>query len=257
MSVIKALKPKTRRLAARTALQGLGIALVLLTSTSCAQIASLTSWFSPKYDATLTVEVAPLNALGGYWLNGTTNLPEGTRLAIAALRYLEPGQQTAPSQNPTYSILDYQEVEVENGQWQGALNLWDVAPDGRYQETWQLQQQELGLNLAPDGDVMFVAMLAPSDLPALEGKLLAQRIQLASRELNLTADGDRFLQVSQQMAIALPSGRTTPPPIRPEEINGGWGKRYLILPEPPNTIQLEQPAERQTTAPIRPEEMVR
>ena len=39
--------------------------------------------------------------------------------------------------------------------------------------------------------------------------------------------------------------------------NGGWGDRYLLVPEPPLPYTLDPADERQTTAPFAPDELLR
>lgn len=225
--------------------------LLALFSAGCQSLPlSLTQ---PAYDATLDLTVNSKSQQGLYQLSGETNLPTKTRLTVAAVRYL----YSADASSPTYSILDYQETEIRQGRWTANLNLWKIAPDGRFQEAWQLDQGDLQLEVTPAPDVVFLAMLAPIDFPSLETKLVQQQIRFASNDLRTTPDGDRYMQTVATLPIALPSGKTAPPPLRPEEINGGWGNRYLILPEPPNTIQLRQPTQRQTNAPLSPDEFLR
>jgi len=192
-------------------------------------------------------------------VEGSTNLPDDSRIAIAAVRTLRPDKPLSENLNPnlTYSILAYQDVRVNKGKWQTSLNLWKVAPDGRFQEAWQLEQSKLGLSLKPDPEVTFLATVDPTDeLSELESRLEKQGIKLVSSVVRNTADGEQFVQVTQVLPIPLPTGQTTPPEQRPEDLNGGWGPRYLIIPEPPNTIKLEMPKNRRTNAPLSPTELM-
>lgn len=199
---------------------------------------------------------------GVYAISGKTNLPDNARLAIAAVRYLEPTQPSGLSSpaKPSYSILAYQTTTVTNGQWQAQLNLWQVAEDGRYQESWQFEQAALRLNLEPSQDVIFLATLNPvgkvEQLPALEQQLRNKKLAVSGKHLYTAADGQQYVQVHQVQPVALPTDRTSPPARRPEDLNGGWGERYLMPGEPPNPYVLEQPTERQTDAPMRREEFL-
>ena len=228
-----------------------GITLVLALSSSCATLRLPGS----QESASLNVQTVEAGSKGVYQLSGKTNLPDRTRVAIAAVRYLYPPDQKATA-TTSYSILDYQETEVSQGQWQANLNLWQVATDGTYQEAWQRQQKKLQVPVRPAPDVVFLATLAPASLPDLEERLFNLQLRL-DQDVRTTQEGDRYVQVSQIQPVDLPTGKTNPPPIRPEDINGGWGRRYLILPEPPNTIQLQRPSERQTNAPMTPDEFLR
>ncbi|MBD0304446.1 MAG: hypothetical protein ICV85_20485, partial [Tolypothrix sp. T3-bin4] len=89
----------------------------------------------------------------------------------------------------------------------------------------------------------------------LEPLLEKKGIKLVSNIVRNTSDGERYVQASQVLPIALPTGKTTLPAPK-EEVNGGWGPRYLLLPEPENTKKLENPKERRTDAPLSPAEFL-
>lgn len=199
---------------------------------------------------------------GVYTLSGDTNLPNDVHVAVAAVRYLSPLDQRLQTVNakPTYSILDYQLARVENGQWKTRLNLWQVAPDGRYQEAWQLEQAKLRLRVKPEKDVVFLATLSRvsqvDQLQNLEQVLSQRNLKLEGNLIFTTAEGQQYVRVGKVQPIDLPTSRTSPPAIRPEDVNGGWGRRYLMPGEPPNSDKLELPKERRTTAPITPSEVL-
>ncbi|HEY9739728.1 MAG TPA: hypothetical protein V6C90_04490 [Coleofasciculaceae cyanobacterium] len=208
-------------------------------------------------DANFQLRVTPSGRSGVYTVVGSTNLPDESRITVAAIRSLRLDKERTKSVSPnqTYSILAYQDVKVNQGKWQTTMNLWKVAPDGQFKEAWQIEQSKLGLSLEPETEVTFLATVAPTDsLTKLESLLQKQGIKLASNLVRNTFDGERYVQVSQNLPIALPSGQTTPPPQRPEDLNGGWGPRYLLIPEPPNTNNFEKPTKRRTTAPLSPAE---
>lgn len=210
-------------------------------------------------DASFQLRVSPSRQDGVYTVTGMTNLPDESPIAIAAVRYLHPDGNLPASEHskPTYSILAYQDVEVNSGQWQANLNLWEVAPDGKYQEVWQIEQSKLGLTLDPDKDVLFLATLAPTDaLWTIQQQLENQGIKVDKSLIRNTLDGDRYVQASQIMPIPLPTASTAPPPERPQDVNGGWGPRYILLPEPPNKKKLEVLDERRTDAPLAPGEFM-
>ncbi|MBF2086098.1 hypothetical protein [Thermoleptolyngbya sp. C42_A2020_037] len=259
---ISPLRGRLRSLNYRTARQflqaGVVLAAVLLLSRFCQP-----GRFSLGFQHDIDLQLSVLSEGNGvYTINGKTNLPDNARLAIAAVRYLEPPQSSSLSSEakPSYSILAYQTATVTNGQWQAQLNLWQVAEDGRYQESWQFEQAALRLNLEPSQDVIFLATLNPigkvEQLPALEQQLRNKRLAISGKHLYTAADGQQYVQVQQVQPVALPTDRTSPPVRRPEDLNGGWGERYLMPGEPPNPYVLEQPTERQTDAPMRREEFL-
>ena len=240
----------------------LGILLVL--TTGCSQVSlkaqklpSLLPDFSTN--ANFQLSVTPSARPGVYTVAGTTNLPDKSRIAIAAIRYLRTTKPLDQSVKPhlTYSILAYQDVKVNQGKWQTSLNLWKVAPNGTFQEAWQLEQSKLGLKLEPEPGVTFLATVEPTDsLSELEQQLKKQGIKLVSNVVRNTFEGEQYIQGNQILSVALPTGQTTPPGQRPEDLNGGWGPRYLLIPEPPNTNKFEQPNKRRTNAPLSPGEFV-
>lgn len=237
----------------RHSLRGLlTIALLLPVVSGCTQIQSLFQWS----EADLKIQVTDTDTPGLYIIRGSTNLPEDTQISVAAVRYLqlESLDRTATplNPNPTYSILAYAPATVKQGEWQTQLNLWQVAADGNYRESWQIEQNQLGLSLQPDETVIFLATLTPIDeLSALEQELAKRGIRLAQGSVLSTSDGFRYAQVQQALAVALPTGQTNP---NPEDDNFGWGDRYLIPQEPQNPTNLEFPEERLTDAPAKPEE---
>ena len=105
--------------------------------------------------------------------------------------------------------------------------------------------------------MLFLATVEPTDaLSELETQLKKQGIKLVSNLVRNTAEGERYVQVSEVLPVALPTGQTTPPKQRPDELNGGWGPRYLLIDEPPNTNKFEQPDKRRTNAPLSPTELL-
>ncbi|MBD2110969.1 MULTISPECIES: hypothetical protein [Cyanophyceae] len=205
---------------------------------------------------TLTLE-ATAQGNGKFALVGTTNLPNDTQLTAIALRHLLP-QRNTPGDRPLYSVLDYQPVTVANGQWSAQLNLWQVVADGRYQEPWQAQADALDLAAQPSETVQFAIVLGPHHLgAALNGKLAQNGQQRLANVLRVTSGGEPFLWADQVLAVALPSGQTTPPADLLARTNEGWGDRYLLVPEPPLPYTLTPADERQTTAPLSPDELLR
>lgn len=231
---------------------------LLVASIGVQQLRSLYSAFA-NVDLQLTVKP---QALGVYAIAGTTNLPDHTRIVVSAVRYLSSADPHSQQLNPkpTYSILAYQSAQVMGGKWQTELNLWQVAPDGQYVEVWQTEQAKLNLALTPSEDIVFLAALNPvsaiDQLPVLEQQLRDKKLRLSGKLVYTTAEGQQYVQVQHMQTVALPDETTNPVAIDPEQINGGWGARYLMPGEPQNPYQLEKPKDRQTNAPMRREEFL-
>jgi hypothetical protein len=209
------------------------------------------------------IAVQPGSMPGIYEVSGKTAFPDRSALRVAAIRYLYPTNPASQilGSRPTYSILAYDGAIVENGTWKVPLKLWQTAPDGQQVETWQLTQRDLKLQVKPAEKIVFIATLAPGikadSLQNLEQALLSKKQGLDTAVISRMEKGDRFLQLIQTVAAPLPTGKVTPPVPTPDELNGGWGNRFLMPDEPPNPNNLEFPANRRTNARPRPEEFMR
>jgi hypothetical protein len=101
------------------------IALLLILSTGCSQ-APLTLQQLPSLlpnlssNANFQIRVTPSSPAGVYTVAGDTNLPDESRITVAAIRYLRQDEQRLLYLNPnlTYSILAYEDVKVSKGKWQ-------------------------------------------------------------------------------------------------------------------------------------------
>lgn len=240
------------------------IALLLTSSTGCSQVLlpaeqlpNLLPSIHSKAD--FQMHVTHKGNKGEYEVVGNTNLPDNSRIVVVAIRYLRSDKKLSQDINPkaTYSILDYKDVKVNKGKWRITLNLWKIAPDGQFQEDWQLDKSELGLELLPKPEVTFLATLSPTiQFWEVERQLNKQGIKVPSRVTRSTADGERYIQASQVLPIELPTAKTTLPSQGIEDLNGGWGPRYLLIPEPPIIYKLEKFKERRTNEPLSPEEFL-
>ena len=228
---------------------------VLALLSGCAQIQS----FFPWSELDLSIEVATTDEPGTYRVEGKADLPENTSITVIAVRYLQADDRSSAQLNsePTYSILAYQPVQIKQGQWQTELNLWQVSPEGRFREIWQIEQSKLGLSLKPEEQVIFLATLTPrEELAQLERELAKRSLRFPNSAIYTNSEGFRYAQVQQSLAVALPTRRTSPPALRSEDDNDGWGDRYIIPNEPPNRVELEFPETRKTNAPPKPEEFL-
>ncbi len=174
---------------------------------------------------------------GLYKVAGTTNLPESSRIAVTAVRYLRAsakvnGEEIVGDNNENInrSILARQIVEVKQGKWEADLNLWQVAPNGNFEEAWQLNKNYA--KLTPESEVSFIATFNPvGQLPVSDGEnsqeLTPQYQQLEGKSLRFTSEGEKYVQASQYRSISLPIGKTTPPQ-QADNFNYGWGNRYQL-----------------------------
>ncbi len=177
---------------------------------------------------------------GLYRVLGTTNLPQSSRIAVTAVRYLRP--TTADTEeiidddrNINRSILARQIVEVKQGKWSVDLNLWQVAPNGNFQEVWQLDRHYK--KLAPETEVSFIATFNPEgQLPSSDTQNPQQSTpqyqNLEGKSLRFTNEGEKYVQASQYRSIPLPAGKTAPPRLEPEDFNDGWGNRSQLQSQP-------------------------
>ncbi|HAG85414.1 MAG TPA: hypothetical protein DCL61_30775 [Cyanobacteria bacterium UBA12227] len=231
-------------------------AIILLLLVWCASCSS-----GEAADIKLQLNVQSGGRPGLYSVTGTTNLPEQSQITVAAIRYLNSANQPLLSFDKTsnYSILDRQLVRVEKGKWQATLTLWQVAPDGRFQETWQLNQFQINTSVEPSPEVSFVATFEPDGQLATAKNQNVQTPELEGSLVRFTNEGQPYVKSSQTLRIPLPTGRKTPPIPKPEDINGGWGDRYELKPEPPlskNTRPTSIKSD-QTNAPLSPSEFMR
>jgi hypothetical protein len=183
----------------------------------------------------LSLKVAPAGRAGEYQVTGATNLPDASRLAIASTRSLHPDQARSQSTSTSgnYAILARQTTEVAQGKWQTTLNLWQVAPNGDYRESWQQHQIQVGRIQQPSEQVTFLAIFEPDDQSESVRQQLEQKnFSFGSPLSRVTAEGERYFQASQIVPVRLPSGKTTPPTTTASDKNGGWGDRDSMTADP-------------------------
>lgn len=224
----------------------LAMALLLLTATfGCVQKA--------QREAQLDIEsVQPIGSNGVYQIAGSANLPESSQIVVAAVRYLVPtqGQQKGflkDQANINRSILARQIVEVKEGKWQAELNLWKVAPDGKYHEVWQANQAQT--KLRPDSSVTFVVTFEPA------AQLEKSNLRLDGKQLRFTNESEAYLQASETFTVSLPVGKTAPPLQTDDEL-------AMVNPTQASVLTSSAPflptaKLRQTNAPLKPSEFLR
>jgi len=201
--------------------------LLLLASSGCAD----------KSQNEVQLEIQSIqreNGKGLYKVVGNTNLPESSRIAITAVRYLRPTTTNAEQivgdnhGNINRSILARQIVEVKQGKWEADLNLWQVSPNGNFQEVWQSNQYYK--KLTPESEVSFIATFNPVGQLPSSNKENSQKPtfqELEGKSLRFSNEGEKYVQASQYRSVSLPVGKTTPTQ-QAEEFNNGWGNRYQL-----------------------------
>ncbi len=236
----------------------LGLGLLLIAGTGCGQL----EFFNQFTDASFKMQVAEA-VNDTYEIAGETDLPEDSKVAVAAVRYLYPSDRSAQSltSKATYSILDYQLVQVKQGKWQASLKLLKPYGEQTPQEAWQLEQLRLGMPLKPEKDVIFLATLASADLvdqlQNLEQQLAKRKFKLDEKLIYTTASGQQYVQISHIQEIAPPESSKIAWKPPENEINGGWGKRYLMPPEAIPPYKFELPEKRKTDAPAKSDEFLK
>jgi hypothetical protein len=210
--------------------------------------------------------VEPAQNNGGYNIVGSTNLPEFSRITVTAVRYLRPTDESTETSstdtNINRSILARKLVEVKQGQWQAEnLNTSQVARDGSIQEPWQADTRQS--KLIPENEVMFIATYDSASQSLALNKQESEELKPEYRKLEgklvrFTNEGEKFVQASQTVAIALPTGKTSPN-SQAEDFNGGWGNRYQIKPQSlaSGSFLIAPAKSRQTNAPLSASQFLR
>lgn len=229
---------------------------------SCSSAATnLRSLTNPSTILNLSIREVQHEGGGTYTIAGTTSLPAKTKITVSAVRYLVEGlsPETNSETDIPYAILDRRVAEVEQGSWQAELNLWQIAPDGKFQEAWQLSQQDADVIFNPDANVTFLATFDPVNQPEnFKAEVEKLDTSLQAALARFTPDGELYLQASRIMAIALPTGQTTPP--QPSRLADAVrrSKRTSAASRTSQAGATQEPTSwRKTTAPLKPDEMLR
>ncbi|MBD3881705.1 hypothetical protein IFO70_08055 [Phormidium tenue FACHB-886] len=228
-------------------------------------LSGCTTWFNSFTDSTdvpLEFRISEVEAAsrpGLFTVAGETSLPDKTRITVAAFRSLSQtgasgtasAERAAAQTTPNYAILDRRIAEVQQGTWKIDLNLWKIAPNGDFREIWQIDQSALEVRFQPQPEVTFLATLEPANQPADLQPQLSQLSESARATLaQYTPEGEPYLQASQTIAVALPTGKTTPPaaPAQPTA-----SRPVKVTPASEQTGN----SWKQTSAPIAPDAFLR
>lgn len=191
---------------------------------------------------TLTIEqIAETSQPGGFTLSGIATLPNQTPLTVSAVRRLNPEANGSSSdREPLFSILDRKLAVVQDGRWQAQLELWEVSPEGFYQETWQRSDNGLVTGQASSA-IEFRATLEPVDLSRAAIKNRPATLdQAANPLLNFTPDGQPYLKASESRVVALPSSSVMASAGIPTANRPGWQGRSRT-DSPANSLTERQP----------------
>ena len=205
----------------------LSAVLIVVLTTACDRLPTLGR--GGQTPITLTIDqIAEPNQPGAFTLSGIATLPNQTPLTVSAVRRLIP-EATGPSsdQEPLFSILDRKSAVVQDGRWQAQLAIWEVSPEGFYQEPWQRSDNGLAASQASTA-IEFRATLEPTDLNQTAIKNRAAILDQATNPLlNFTPDGQPYLKASESRVVALPSPSVMASAGIPTANSPGWQGRSL------------------------------
>jgi hypothetical protein len=221
----------------------LSLVCILLLGASCNNLQNTFNSSGKSAPIELTIEqVSPGGSTGNYALRGQTSLPEGTQLSVFAVRYLQQPSDQFPDEKVTqFAILDREFITTQNQQWNTELNLWQTTPDGKLLENWQLPEYALDQPPTAEPTVTFFVTLDPANFT----EEIKRQVNRGDRQtdnpiLRFTPAGEGYLQASQVVSIALPTGQTSAPPAATAPENPWQGRNTLnpaaIAPNPTSEL---------------------
>lgn len=236
------------------AILAIGLPLLVLSS-GCSPALNRANMmlFSPPLE--LTIRQVEASSPGIYTVSGSTTLPDQTQITVSAIRYLQPeiGLTSSAESAPAYSILDRKMAEVNQGNWQTELSLWQVAPNGKYAEPWQLGDTDI--TYEPGTTVTFLATLDPANQPSnLQSRVenLDPNQQVAL--MRFTTDGELYVQASETLTVNLPTEVTTPSAPPAPSANASPAVTEVT---PRSSSPTATEGWQQTSAPLSPEHLLR
>ncbi len=242
----------------QTLLKIVPILAVILMCSGCAQLNLSRNSSAPSTLSFAVDQIQPSNRPGVYSVSGRANLPDKTTVVVSAIRQLTPAANQDGAK-PEYSILSRQQTQVNGQTWKVDLNLWQVAPDGQYQEAWQLTQPATRVASTPNSTVLFLASVTPSNQPSELTQQIEDLTQTSQGNfVQFTAEGDPYLQASRSLPITLPSGQTTAPPQRSLTTRIASDRITDVAPVKNQNRSVLPPGKTNvTTAPLMSQEFVR
>lgn len=239
----------------RMLILAIGLPLLVFSSGCNTTLSNLNpALLAPPLELTI-LQVEPSGQPGTYTVSGNATLPDATPITVSAVRYLQADTRLSASAeaNPAYVILDRQFAQVNQDNWQTQLTLWQVAPDGTFQEAWQSSQENTGVSYEPESTVTFLATLDPPHSPSdLQERVERLDDDLQAALMRFTTDGELYVQASKPLPIALPTGSTTPPAA-------GSAATWTALPATnvTPTTATSSADWQQTSAPLSPDAVLR
>lgn len=212
----------------------------------------------------ISIQVEPYGRPGTYKVKGNTNLPDQSKIEVVAIRYLQSVQQPysnkSASPNTEYSILARQYVEVNRGNWEAKLNLWEVDSEGYFREAWQINESKAEVEYLPKAKVGFLAIVNPNNQSSELWNRLEKQIDSSNNSfIRFAPDGQWYLQQGEILSVPLPRDKTKPPALKAEDLNDGWGDRSQIRTEITNIKNkfIPKSLKSQTNAPLSASEFLR
>jgi hypothetical protein len=156
-----------------------------------------------------TMEIKPTGAGGTYNIMGQTNLTKPpTTVTIQAIRKLRPlaNATRLTNREPMYAVVAEDRVETQDGKWQATLKLIQSDSTGTPLESWQINQNQVPLEVEPEGQVSFIAVTAPLDRSIRFVELNGSGAgSITNPVLQSATDGSNYLKAEQSITIAPPT----------------------------------------------------
>ncbi len=148
-------------------------------------------------------------------MGGVTNLPEGTELEIVAVRQIRYQPQAVGNSalSPFVSvILDRDIVNVEWGEWEAIIQVYELRPYGIYQEVWESQTDATALSNIFNEPVEFLAILnLERQGRNFFAELDSRYLSLEGPQVQFDADNNFFFVASESRFVPLPQERLQDP----------------------------------------------
>jgi hypothetical protein len=168
---------------------------------SCSQVKPL----NPEF----TMQVQPTGSTGTYTVSGQTNLPKSPPITITvqAIRKLRPlaNASRLANREPLYAVVAQERVETQDGQWQTTLKLQQPNGTGTLLESWQLNQNQVPLEVEPEAQVSFVAATALLDRSIRFIDLTEPGAKGTNNLVLQTTNGNNYLKTEKVINLAPPS----------------------------------------------------
>jgi hypothetical protein len=156
-----------------------------------------------------TMQIQPTGSGGTYNISGQTNLTKPpTTITVQAIRKLRPlaNATRLTNREPMYAVVAEDRVETQDGKWQATLKLIQPDSAGTPLESWQINQNQVPLEVEPEGQISFIAVTAPLDRSIRFVELNGSGAgAIANPVLQSATDGSNYLKAEQSITIAPPT----------------------------------------------------